>query len=98
MENRSIDKGDSGATNMTAEHEARQTAGAIHLYMMEQEELLKAIESVERASSAFRTLNTHAKNVEANTYDDILDMLDEKKNLNEQRIINLKEKLTAEMA
>ena len=76
---------------------ARQTAGAIHIYMMELEELLKAIESVERASNAFRTLNTDPKNVEANTYGDILDMLKEKKDLNEQRIVNLKEKLTMEM-
>ena len=78
-------------------NEARQTAGAIHIYMMELEELLKAIVSVERASNAFRTLNTHTANVEANTYGDILDMLKEKKDLNEQRIVNLKEKLATEM-
>jgi hypothetical protein len=76
---------------------ARQAAGAIHIYMMELEELLKAIESVERASNAFRTINPH-KNVEADTYGDILDMLKKKKDLNEQRLINLKEKLTMEMA
>ncbi len=84
-------------TNLERWISARQTAGAIHIYMMELEELLKAIESVERASSAFRTLNTHEQNVEANTYGDILDMLKEKKNLSEQRIVNLKEKLSTEM-
>lgn len=73
---------------------ARQAAGAIHIYMMEHEELLKAIESVERASNAFSTLNPH----QANTYGDILDMLKAKKNLNEQRIVNLKEELAKEMA
>ena len=85
-------------TNPTQVYEARQTAGAIHLYMMELEELLKAIESVERASNAFSTLNPHTANVESNTYGDIVDMLKDKKELNEQRIVNLKEKLTMEMA
>lgn len=76
---------------------ARQTAGAIHLYLMECDELLNAIASVKVAMSAFKTLNADPKNVEANTYGDILDMLKEKKDLNEQRIVNLKEKLTMEM-
>ena len=100
MENRSIDKGDSVASNMTAQetNQARQTAGAIHIYMMEQDELLTAIESIERAMNTFRTLNTHAKNVELNKYGDILDMLREKKILNEHRIENLRRKLATEMA
>jgi|11_taG_2_1085331.scaffolds.fasta_scaffold00097_29 hypothetical protein len=77
-------------------NEARQTAGAIHIYLMEQDELLTAIESVERAMNTFRTLNTHT-NVEANTYGDILDMLKAKKDLNEQRLVNLRQKLATEM-
>jgi len=77
-------------------HEARQTAGAIHIYMMEHDELDTAIESVERAMNTFRTLNTHT-NVEVTTYGDILNMLKAKKDLNEQRLVNLRQKLATEM-
>lgn len=75
---------------------ATKIAGAIHLYLMESDELLKAIASVKMASCAFLNVNPHMY-VEGYEYGDVLELLNEKKKVNEQRIINLKEKLATEM-